>query len=271
MYIILGTDQQEYGPFDQEGIRRCIAEGRANGESLVRTEPGADWKPLAKLPEFRDALAAPRLVPPAPAPPSATPAAAPLDSALARTSLILGLVSIACLPILTGIPAIICGHIARNRIRLAPFRYGGSNMVLTGLILGYVTTCLTVLVLPAMLLPALAKAKANAQRINCVSNLKQVGLAARIYAATHENTFPTNFTAMKEDLMSPHALVCSADSSHTRAANWDNFNETENVSYEFLLPGVKESDALGKVVFRCPIHGNEAYGDGSVQRGRRGR
>jgi len=37
-------------------------------------------------------------------------------------------------------------------------------------------------ILAAMLLPALAKAKAKAQNINCVNNLKQLGLANRMYS-----------------------------------------------------------------------------------------
>src|SRR5579863_8797447 len=37
-------------------------------------------------------------------------------------------------------------------------------------------------ILAAMLLPALAKAKAKAQNIRCVNNLKQLGLANRMYS-----------------------------------------------------------------------------------------
>ena len=41
-----------------------------------------------------------------------------------------------------------------------------------------------------MLLPALARAKARAQRINCVNNLKQVGLSFRTWALDNQDRFP---------------------------------------------------------------------------------
>jgi prepilin-type N-terminal cleavage/methylation domain-containing protein/prepilin-type processing-associated H-X9-DG protein len=42
-------------------------------------------------------------------------------------------------------------------------------------------------VLAGMLLPALAKAKAKAHQIHCLSNLKQVGLSVLFYADEHKN------------------------------------------------------------------------------------
>jgi prepilin-type N-terminal cleavage/methylation domain-containing protein len=45
-------------------------------------------------------------------------------------------------------------------------------------------------ILAAMLLPVLAAAKRRAQRINCVSNLRQVGLGLRIWEGDNGNAYP---------------------------------------------------------------------------------
>jgi len=47
-------------------------------------------------------------------------------------------------------------------------------------------------ILAAMLLPALARAREQARRGVCVSNLKQLGLALHMYAQDYDERFPTN-------------------------------------------------------------------------------
>jgi prepilin-type N-terminal cleavage/methylation domain-containing protein len=94
-------------------------------------------------------------------------------------------------------------------------------------------------ILAGLLLPALAKAKARAARINCVSNLKQVGLGFRIWSNDHGDRFPwlvgtadagvmdyggqgkyaavDCYRAASNELNSPKILVCNSDVSKTKA------------------------------------------------------
>jgi type II secretory pathway pseudopilin PulG len=58
-------------------------------------------------------------------------------------------------------------------------------------------------VLGAMLLPALASAKRKAQRINSVSNLKQIGIATRMFADDNNHRLPMSFDEMTNVLDTP--------------------------------------------------------------------
>jgi type II secretory pathway pseudopilin PulG len=104
-------------------------------------------------------------------------------------------------------------------------------------------------ILAAMLLPALANAKQKAQRINCVNNLKQVGLAFRIWSSDQTDKFPmavsvTNggtlewveggnafrhFQVMSNELATPKILICPKD-SRSPASGFRNL-KNENLSY----------------------------------------
>jgi Domain of unknown function (DUF4190) len=63
----------------------------------------------------------------------------PKTSGAAIASLVCGILGFLTGPI-TGIPALITGHIARKRIRNSGGTLAGSGMALTGLILGYTST-----------------------------------------------------------------------------------------------------------------------------------
>ena len=105
-------------------------------------------------------------------------------------------------------------------------------------------------ILAGMLLPALAKAKAKAQRISCVNNLKQLGIATRIYATDNQDRFP-----------------------------WQ-VSEVEGGSAEYLarnkaLEGCRHWQALSNElsnpkVVRCPRDGNRTQANTFAQNGPRG-
>jgi prepilin-type N-terminal cleavage/methylation domain-containing protein len=101
-------------------------------------------------------------------------------------------------------------------------------------------------ILASLLLPAFARAKEQARRIKCISNLKQIGLAAKQYALDHEGRHPwhtrvsdggtygvhaadawKNFSALSNDLPAPQVLVCPSDRATTKmAGNWPEFMDT---------------------------------------------
>lgn len=66
----------------------------------------------------------------------------PAGSAIA--SLVLGILSVlfCCF---TGVPAIMCGHLARGKIRRSGGAFSGHGMATAGLVLGYVTTVISLL------------------------------------------------------------------------------------------------------------------------------
>jgi hypothetical protein len=107
-----------------------------------------------------------------------------------------------------------------------------------------------------------AEAKQRAQRINCISNIKQIGLAARIWANDHQDIMPADFLTMSNELTTPKILTCTADTGRTRASDWRVFDGS-SVSYELLSPGVDERDP-SVVYVRCPICNNVGLVDGSA-------
>jgi type II secretory pathway pseudopilin PulG len=68
---------------------------------------------------------------------------------------------------------------------------------------GVITVLVTfgiIVILAGMLLPALSRAKARAQRISAVNSLKQIGLAARTFALDNNDRLPNSFEEMINEL-----------------------------------------------------------------------
>jgi prepilin-type N-terminal cleavage/methylation domain-containing protein len=117
-------------------------------------------------------------------------------------------------------------------------------------------------ILAALLLPALAAAKRKAQRISCVNDLKQVGIAFRLWEGDNADRYPmsvstvkngaleviysalntagpkpgydllTVFSCMSNEVNTPKILFCPSDNGtwagnpRTAATNWNTFDPT---------------------------------------------
>jgi prepilin-type N-terminal cleavage/methylation domain-containing protein len=118
-------------------------------------------------------------------------------------------------------------------------------------------------ILAALLLPALAAAKRKAQRINCVNDLKQVGIAFRLWEGDNNDRYPmavntikngaleavysalstaptynlcTVFSVMSNEVNTPKILFCPADNGI-----W--------ISADYPSPGVVRAAATNWVTF----------------------
>jgi len=163
--------------------------------------------------------------------------------------------------------------------------------------MGYVSVALTVVVVAilstssAMLLPAMSQPKSRAQMINCSNNMKQIGLAFKVWAIDHNDQFPFNvktnaggtlelcnrdqngfelnplahLLVISNELSTPKILTCPADTKQP-AQDWQ-FLTAANISYR-ICSGEKVNDTDPQQVLAvCPIHKNVLRVDGSVQTG----
>ena len=73
-------------------------------------------------------------------------------STLAIVSLIAGILGWTLVPFFGSIAAVVCGHMARKEIRLAPDRLEGDGLAITGLVLGYANIAIAILTVIAIFL-----------------------------------------------------------------------------------------------------------------------
>jgi prepilin-type processing-associated H-X9-DG protein len=210
MYRILGADGKEYGPVTAEVLRQWIAQSRANSQTKVKAEGSAEWQALASVPEFEADFAVAAGAVPAIAKP-VSPAEVK-TSGMAITSLVLGILGLLTCGVILGIIALV-------KINRSGGRLSGNGLAIAGICV----SALFVLMVPiyaAMLLPALARAKAKAQSINCVNNVKQLSLGVMMYATDHGDVFP--LTNRWCDAIGPYVgsgkpFVCPAGTAGSRS------------------------------------------------------
>ena len=274
MYKIIGSDGKEYGPISGEQLRQWIAQGRVNRQTRIKPDTAAEWQSLDSLPEFAAEFANPTVTPPPPA--GATPVPAK-TSGLAITSLVLGILGLFTCGV-TALVGLILGIVALVKIKNSQGRLSGNGLAIGGI----ATSAIFLLLVPigaAMLLPALAQAKARAQQVHCVNNAKQLCLAVRMYASDNNDHLPatTNWCdAIQPYVGTPKVFQCSADSQPRSAFAYnrklDGLKEV-NINPQTVLlfeSSTGWNEAGGPEIFSPHKHSKTTivvgFADGSVQR-----
>ncbi len=122
-------------------------------------------------------------------------------------------------------------------------------------------------ILAGLLLPALARSKNKAKDVECINNLKQIGIALRLWANDNDGKFPwqvpvseggtlasiasssffpaaaggggapaytewvDHFRAVSNELVTPKILACPRDKTKKPARDWVVLGGVENVTY----------------------------------------
>ena len=133
-------------------------------------------------------------------------------------------------------------------------------------------------VLAAMLLPALAAAKRKAQRINCLNNLRQWGIAVQVYASDADDYIPRDGTDQNETY-AVYSGVSSGSGSPLDNYAW--FNELPQLVgdhplsyYNGLSGGFQQrypfpNNGVGKM-WMCPsiqVSPNDIFAQGEPGKG----
>ncbi len=278
MYKIRGADNREYGPVNAEVVRQWIAQRRVIAQTLLQREGAPEWREAADFPELADAFGVQPSVPAVPAstvppqpprPTTTTVRNVPETSATAIASLVLGILGFFSCGI-TSLIGLILGFVSLGQIRNSQGRLSGSGLAIAGICVSAVFLLFTVATFlffvpfgAAVTLPAASKARSKAESVQCMNNLRQIGIAVRTWENEH-NTFPPDLLTLSNQLASPHVLVCPGERlrERKRAYKWSDLQMIGS-SYTYFAPANKISDQ-STVLVTCPIHNNVCHADGSV-------
>ncbi len=128
-------------------------------------------------------------------------------------------------------------------------------------------------ILAGMLLPALSQAREKARRISCLANLKQVGLALRLYAVENKEFYPnhigrTGFEQLRlNGYMEKTGVFTCPSTTDIITEGYDLATASVSYMYASLLKEGTSTDS-GMALDRNTNHikfGNILYSDGHTE------
>ncbi len=250
MYRVLGADNKEYGPISDEVLRHWIAEGRAHAQTKVKPEGATEWQTLASLPEFEPVITDS----PAVSLPLPQRSVEVKTSNLAIASLVLGVLGMCGITALVGL---VLGIISLVKINRSGGRLSGHGLAIAGICVSGFMVIASIPIMATLTVPAVVRAMQRAQTISCVNNMKQLGLAVKVYALNHKDQFPPAATwcdAIQDNVGSTKAFECPTEHGHRCA-----------YAFNAKLDGKKQSEVDPRTVM---LFESEAGWNGSGSAGK---
>jgi len=209
-------------------------------------------------------------------PPGGYPGALVPTSGWAIASLIVGIFGF-CVPFICGIFAVIAGFIGLSHTNQG--RAKGRGLAIAGIIVGFISLLLNVLMIIGMFLPAIGQARGAANQVKCANNMRQLGLALIMHANAHQDSFPNQLADLANDPSPPDAqtFVCPDDtrtppSSASTQQMITDLNSGNHCSYIYAGHGLNIKSGANTVLmyeaFELQRRGdvNVLFVDGSVEK-----
>ena len=171
----------------------------------------------------------------------------------ATASLVLGILSMVMFSILAGIPAVVCGHIAKSKISKNPETLKGDGIALAGLIMGYLSIAVSVLIIPAILaavaIPLMSGNVERAMAAEAQAGCSTIATGIRIHwvqASSATNGAPS---------VLPGIDVGDLDGTYFNDSSYS-FTMTDGDDYTIAASGNPGSDAAGETVIMSVADGD---------------
>lgn len=163
----------------------------------------------------------------------------------ATASMVLGILSLIMFGILAGIPAVICGHVAKSKIKKDPENLTGDGQALAGLITGYLSIGFSILVIPAILAAvAIPLMSGNVER--AMATEAQVGCST-IATGIRIHWVQTNSITNGVPSVLPGIDVGDLDGTYFDDGSYS-FTMTDGDDYTITASGKPGSDAAGETL-----------------------
>ena len=122
-------------------------------------------------------------------------------------------------------------------------------------------------ILAGMLLPALSRAKEAGRRIACVNNLRQIGLAARMYGDDNEGYFPPRSSLIRwpqafwTTYRNTNMLVCPSDNPNPLSLGTDPTQFADMAHRSYMINGWNDyfQENLSPTDFNTYMNGNSPF------------